>query len=113
MTLKEAKKNSFSFCKIEGEKEGDENGENEGGQQEARVDDALRLKLAALKKGIQVQIPVCHQLFENFRPGGGCTDAAALNLLPQILVLYNLNRCMSYVKSNYAGTNGKKGKAKK
>ena len=53
---------NYSFSKSrdsekkEGEKEGDENGENEGGQQETRVDDALRLKLAALKKGSEISI---------------------------------------------------------
>ncbi len=209
--------------KKEGEKEGDENGENEGGQQEARVDDALRLKLAALKKGSEISIAGLsikegetsppkrynsgsmilamenagqliedEDLREQIKGSGIGTSATRAEILKKLVangylnlnkktqiitpaclgeVIYEvvncsiksmldpkltaswekgltlvadgditsdeymvklkgfitrrtdyvkqtdnrgyLNQCMSYVKSNYAGTNGKKGKAKK
>ena len=220
---------NYSFSKSrdsekkEGEKEGDENGENEGGQQETRVDDALRLKLAALKKGSEISIAGLsikegetsppkrynsgsmilamenagqliedEDLREQIKGSGIGTSATRAEILKKLVangylnlnkktqiitpaclgeVIYEvvncsiksmldpkltaswekgltlvadgditsdeymvklkgfitrrtdyvkqtdnrgyLNQCMSYVKSNYAGTNGKKGKAKK
>ncbi len=220
---------NYSFSKSrdsekkEGEKEGDENGENEGGQQETRVDDALRLKIAALKKGSEISIAGLsikegetsppkrynsgsmilamenagqliedEDLREQIKGSGIGTSATRAEILKKLVangylnlnkktqiitpaclgeVIYEvvncsiksmldpkltaswekgltlvadgditsdeymvklkgfitrrtdyvkqtdnrgyLNRCMSYVKSNYAGTNGKKGKAKK
>lgn len=220
---------NYSFSKSrdsekkEGEKEGDENGENEGGQQETRVDDALRLKLAALKKGSGISIAGLsikegetsppkrynsgsmilamenagqliedEDLREQIKGSGIGTSATRAEILKKLVangylnlnkktqiitpaclgeVIYEvvncsiksmldpkltaswekgltlvadgditsdeymvklkgfitrrtdyvkqtdnrgyLNQCMSYVKSNYAGTNGKKGKAKK